>query len=484
MQRRMRRGIAAGLALAMLAGCGRAATTAALRAGTTPRAAEAQAFDPGKLPDSAGLARAALHLADDGRGAPSQAQTGLTAEQFAVLDRDHDGRLSEADYFAKAPLATVRASLKPFLGFVRASFDLLDEDHDGKLALAELDGPLQGADGQLRAHAGFAKLPWMLHFVLADKNNDQRLDYAEFQDFYTSMGASDTPLHADEPGALGGGWLSFYLRVLGSLAAWRAMHPPRAKITKTPHDLGYAYEDIETTSHDGLKLRGWYIPAAHPTTKTVVLVHGFQACRQLWLDQKIVPMLQDTYNTVMLDLRNHGQSEGKYTSYDYWEYQDALAAIAYAKQRGATSIGVIGQSLGAATSTRAVARAPEVKALVSDCDYATTLSAFQAAISSVWVPQPALIGAAALEIADGQLGIRMEDAQPLNELPGVAPRPVLFIHGEQDPFIFPDNSKILYANYQGPKELWICPKALHGDSDTTDADGWRRRVRGLLDRTL
>lgn len=486
MQRRMVRGLGASLVVALLvAGCGHSTILPTRAALGRPHAASATAFDASRLPASAELARATLGLSDlDRKGGPTLAQTGLTADQFGVLDRDGDGRLTSNDYFARAPFAVVRQNLKPFLPLVKQIFDQLDENHDGKVTIAEASGPATDPKGNPRAAAGLAGTPWLLHFVAADDNADQALDFNEFQTFYASLGASQAVPKDDDVIQLGGGWMDVYLRVMGTLAAWRATHPPRDHISSTPADLGLQFENIDFHAQDGIDLKGWYVPAATPTTRTVVLVHGFQSCRSLWTGQKVLPMLNDRYNAVCFDLRNHGESGGSVTSYGYWESQDVLAAVAYAKSRGATAIGVIGQSLGAATSIRAVSQDPEVKALVSDCAYATTLNAFQGAISSVWVPQPALIGAAALMIADGQLGIQMEDAQPLNMLPGLAPRPVMFIHGEDDPYIFWNNTQILYAAYQGPKDFWLCPKALHGDSDTTDPATWKTKVRTLLDAAM
>lgn len=396
------------------------------------------------------------HADRDRSGGLSAEEASLTPAQFDKLDRDQDGQVTPAEFFHPVPDALIEAQAPLFAPQIQATFDLLDRDGNGRVAPQELPSGMRGLSATAIAREDFTAV-------------------------YLQMGDAATD---GLFGKIGQALMGGYLWVTGQIAAEKALHPARSKPEYTPAKYGYAYEDLNLTTVDGVKISGWYLPAARPTTKTVVLTHGYQCNRTLWFYQKVVPMLQDTYNLVMIDLRNHGDSGGSVTSFSYYETYDVMAAIAYAKARGATSIGVVGQSLGAASSINAVARSPEVKALVADCAFATVLSAFQGAISSTWVPQPAVIAAAALGYASEKLGADMTTRQPITELNKIAPRPLLVIHGEDDPYIFANNAQILHGSYVGPKGLWICPGALHGDSDTTDPATWRFKVRSLLDRTL
>jgi hypothetical protein len=63
-------------------------------------------------------------------------------------------------------------------------------------------------------------------------------------------------------------------------------------------------------SADSTRLAGWYVPSGSgtgPTGATVVLVHGWGSNKSALLDR--AALLHDRYNLVLVDLRNHGQSE-------------------------------------------------------------------------------------------------------------------------------------------------------------------------------
>jgi fermentation-respiration switch protein FrsA (DUF1100 family) len=52
--------------------------------------------------------------------------------------------------------------------------------------------------------------------------------------------------------------------------------------------------------------------------------------------------------------------------------------------------------------------------------------------------------------------------RPIKVIEGLAPRPVLFIHGEEDRVVPSEDSVALYQRYFNPyNELWIVPRAGH-----------------------
>ncbi len=455
--------MALALAGLMIAGCGRGPMAQApLRAATGPRSLSTDDL----------LART-FALADaDGDGRLSRAESGLERDMAAALDEDRDGAISAAEFGQRRPAWLIRARMPAFAPLMRATFAQVDHDRDGAvgpgeaaMALGALDGkgqPLLDADERAR-------------FGRHDRDADRALDAGEFTGFYLELGAGGDLQAEGFLGRLGGALIGGYLRLTGQLAAHRAMHPPREPLKTTPKAHGFDYEDVAFVAEDGIKLSAWYIPATKPTTQTLVLVHGFQTNRALWFNQGQVQMLAGRYNLVMPDLRNHGQSGGSLTTYAYYEHLDVRAAVKYAKARGATSIGLAGQSLGAASVIRAAAFEPDVKAVFEDAGYANMIFAWQGGISSVGVPLPAMIAASALAIANAQLGIDLRDAEPIAMIDRMAPIPLMLVHGQDDPFIFVDHVRSLHTAYKGPKELWICPRALHGDSATTDAAGYRER---------
>ena len=56
-------------------------------------------------------------------------------------------------------------------------------------------------------------------------------------------------------------------------------------------------------------------------------------------------LVRHRYNVLAVDLRNHGESGGKYITSGYLEARDILAAVTYVRQRGERGpIAVLGRS--------------------------------------------------------------------------------------------------------------------------------------------
>ena len=60
--------------------------------------------------------------------------------------------------------------------------------------------------------------------------------------------------------------------------------------------------------------------------------------------------------------------------------------------------------------------------------------------------------------------------------------PVLFIHGADDTFIDPQNSKHMAEATAGYSELHLVPGAVHAKSILTQPEAYREYVRNFLDR--
>jgi fermentation-respiration switch protein FrsA (DUF1100 family) len=154
-----------------------------------------------------------------------------------------------------------------------------------------------------------------------------------------------------------------------AFVGYKMVKPPRFIGDWTPKDFGFDYEDVEFTTEDGLKLSGWWID--NGSDKTVIPLHGYTRSR--WDDVYMKPLteflLKEGYNVLTFDFRAHGKSEGKYTTVGEVEILDVKAAIDWLKKthpEKAERVGLIGFSMGAMLTIRALAEMEEVCCGVAD----------------------------------------------------------------------------------------------------------------------
>ena len=171
--------------------------------------------------------------------------------------------------------------------------------------------------------------------------------------------------------------LLFLILAIGGISGyvgWNLTHPAREKLTGTPADFNLPFADISFNSReDGLKLRGWFIPAA--SNNTVIFAHGYRKNR-LQLDVPVLPIVRKVYeqgwNVLLFDFRNSGESEGKMTSVGQYEVNDLLGAVDFIRLEKKLSGKIVlhGFSMGAATAIIAGAREKNVDGVIADSPFA------------------------------------------------------------------------------------------------------------------
>ncbi len=284
----------------------------------------------------------------------------------------------------------------------------------------------------------------------------------------------------------------FALLVIGilivTLVAWRAagqlVFPSKQSSETTPRDYALDFEPVSFKSHDGLTLRGWFIPAKQPTG-TIVLCHGYSGdCSP---DLIYAPLFHNAgYNTLYFDFHGHGASDGKSTSLVYFERGDLLAALEFLRSRGIARVGLIGFSMGGAIAIATAPCSEMVVGVISDCAFAELRSIIEnaAAVRGFprWLAQP--IGYLTVFIASLHLRANLFSADPIRWVSRIAPRPLLIMHAGSDTDAPVHNAHRLFAAAREPKELWIVPNAFHRRIEEVARDEYRRRVIDFFDRAF
>ncbi|MDT8337337.1 MAG: alpha/beta hydrolase [Candidatus Izemoplasmatales bacterium] len=111
-------------------------------------------------------------------------------------------------------------------------------------------------------------------------------------------------------------------------------------------------EDVFIRSYDNLKLHGIYIPSHDKNSSNLaIVIHGYQSQAT---DMIIIAKLYSDlgFKVLMIDLRGHGESEGKFTSMGHYEKYDLKKWLNFSlRNYGANSnILLHGVSMGAAMS--------------------------------------------------------------------------------------------------------------------------------------
>lgn len=202
--------------------------------------------------------------------------------------------------------------------------------------------------------------------------------------------------------------------------------------------------------------------------KYVIISHGFGSNRYGAV-KYVSAWKNNGYNAIIYDVRGHGENEKTAVSLGQFESQDLLAIIddAYSRFGNDIELGLQGESMGSSISLCTLQYKPNVKFVVADCGFTNLYeligAGYKTAGMGAWTP---LINTA-LILADGF------DMKKTSAIDAIKDNtiPICFIHGEDDAFIVPENSRKLSEATKGYQELHLIPKAGHAESREVAGEG-------------
>lgn len=240
--------------------------------------------------------------------------------------------------------------------------------------------------------------------------------------------------------------------------------------------------DYVVTSGDGYALHAQLLPNPVPTDRYMLLSHGYTDNRYGSL--KYAKLYLDLgFNVVVYDLRGHGENAPTFCTYSARERRDLMALIEDCRSRwpGMTTLGLHGESLGAATSVAVLEYRPPVDFVVADCGFSNIRDVLAGGLKGAHLP--GWLADVASPFARLRFGYGYGDMRPIDSLPGNQ-IPILFIHGAADTFIPPAHSEAMRDATPGYAELCLIPDAAHAASVLTDPAEYRRAVEAFVGKVL
>jgi pimeloyl-ACP methyl ester carboxylesterase len=274
---------------------------------------------------------------------------------------------------------------------------------------------------------------------------------------------------------------------VSAVTAWRIVRPNRASRPRgwvpriDPSDV----EPVAFAAPGGPQLRGWLMAPPSLGAPMVVCLHGFSMNRHEF--EEVVPWLREAgYGCLIFDFRGHGESDGDFTTVAASnEIEDARAAIALVRTRFGSELplAIYGISMGGAVAIQVTASDAGIRAIVTDCAFATLPRVLDHAFEA-WMNLPsAIFRRPVSEFARLFTGIHVDEVRPVDIAHAISPRPYLLIHNTEDRFVDPDDADLIARAYGAGVETWR-PGGDHVQSRMNHPEEYRDRVLAFLNSTF
>lgn len=251
---------------------------------------------------------------------------------------------------------------------------------------------------------------------------------------------------------------------------------------------GLVYQDVVFPARgDGTLIRGWYIPVASGE-RAIIFVHGKDRCRSCEFQGRAMQFLRSIHERgfalLTIDMRGHGASDGDHFSFGLQERRDIHGAVDWLLAQGFEpgKIGLLGVSMGAASSIGAAAEETAIGGLVADSSYADIYPVMQQVLGRQ-SRLLTLILPTSLAMTRVIIGVNIGAARPVQEIARLTPRSVLLIHGSRDGLIPVADAEQLHTAAPG-SQLWIVPGAGHARAYASDPTAYVARVAVFFNAAL
>jgi alpha-beta hydrolase superfamily lysophospholipase len=204
---------------------------------------------------------------------------------------------------------------------------------------------------------------------------------------------------------------------------------------------------------DGTAIDVWTVRAETNTGGAVVVLHGDGQSKANYLGMGR-ELARKGYDVVLIDLRCHGRSGGKYITCGAREKRDVQAVVdALAAEKNITPepLYVFGVNFGGATAIQYAAIEPKVRGVVAVAPWKDTVSKARRDLG--------------LLISDEQFAVKLDEAGKLADFDPKATSavldaatltcPVYLIHGLLDAVVPVADSQAIYDALTGPRKLKI-----------------------------
>ena len=252
-----------------------------------------------------------------------------------------------------------------------------------------------------------------------------------------------------------------------------------------PKDAGLPQENVTVETFDGLKLSCWFVHQRKKARGTIIYLHGVGDCKIAG-----VPFARSLYgkgfNIFLYDSREHGESEGYYCTYGFYEKHDVSAVISYLQSRTDVKIGkigIFGTSMGGAVAILAAAVDRRIAGVISEGTYTALRVVFvdyqKRIIKLPWhfLRNIALMQSQKLANFKARLVAPVEDIKRVHI-------PILIVHGKNDSFIKSDYSMLLYDAANKPKQLLLIEGADHNDVWDIGGEQYQNTIASFFEKHL
>lgn len=239
-----------------------------------------------------------------------------------------------------------------------------------------------------------------------------------------------------------------------------------------------SFQTVYLKTKDSLKLEVWYIEVDN-ARGTVCLFHGHGGTKS-GVIKEAEEFRKMGFNTLLLDFRAHGNSEGNTSTIGYDETEDVRLAYDYIKNKGEKNIVLWGISMGASTITKAIKDYTLQPAkVILEMPFGTIEDAVVGRVKMMRLP-PQPIATLLTFWGGAEHGFWAFGMKPQEFVKNIV-CPTLLQWGEHDPRVSKAEEDILFKNIASANKKFIVYKnSAHESLCKKETEKWVSEVSAFL----